>query len=386
MDSLSSNPPDLTLGELLALAKPLGFALVGVAPADPSAHAEHVRSWLAADRHGEMRYLAEHVEQRLDPRALLPGAKSILCVADIHPQTMPEEAVGGVEALGGPLGRIARYTWGDDYHKVIKKRLFQLADALRARFPDEAFKAAVDTAPILEREHAARAGLGWVGKHTLLIHPGLGSYFLLGEIVTTLDIETSEAAEYRGDLVPPTDHCGACTRCIDACPTHCITPYEIDAARCISYLTLEHRSAIAPDLHEGMGDWIAGCDVCQEVCPHNRPRPRPRKGGDLPGSAFLSEYTPRPPAPGIDLLSLLGWTEEDRRRAFKRSALKRIKLDMLLRNALIAAGNALERGNHPALRAEVERLAKDPAAQAMVRDTAQEVLRRLHSRGATVEH
>src|SRR5262249_20142541 len=136
-------------------------------------------------------------------------------------------------------------------------------DSLRERFPAEQFRAFVDTAPVMEREHAARAGLGWIGKHTLIIHPRLGSYMLLGGVLTTMDIP-APAAQRR-----VTDHCGTCTRCIDACPTAAITPYSVDATRCISYLTIEHRGEIDPALHEGIGDWLFGCDVCQEVCPHN---------------------------------------------------------------------------------------------------------------------
>ena len=163
---------------------------------------------------------------------------------------------------------------------MIKKRLFRLADLLRERWPDHHYKVAVDTAPILEREHAMRAGLGWVGKHTLIIHPRLGSWLLLGQIVTTLDIQPDE---------PAIDHCGTCTRCIDACPTNCIEPYQLDAQRCISYLTIEHRSLIDHEFHSAMGDWIAGCDVCQEVCHTtktsnsiNRPPRRRRSIRDTP--------------------------------------------------------------------------------------------------------
>ncbi len=200
--------------------------------------------------------------------------------------------------------RIARYAQGDDYHKVMTKRLHRMADAPREQFPDEQFKCTVDTAPILEREHAERAGLGWCGKHTLLIHPRFGSWMLLGTIVTTLKLQTSSEANYPVALLPPSDHCGTCTRCIDACPTQCIANPDdtghrsVDAKRCISYLTLEHRSLIDLSLHEPMGDWIAGCDVCQSVCPYNqcgRQRKEVSKQSTGPRSAtLLHPPSPRP--------------------------------------------------------------------------------------------
>ncbi len=383
------------------LARDAGFALVGVAPADPSAHGDFVEHWLSTGQHGEMDYLANHVEQRLDPRVLLPGAKCVICVADRYHVGYPESTGGSDPGLrkgpacgdGGdpdvtgrdnPRGRIARYAWGDDYHKVMKKRLHGVCDALHDVWPDEQYKTCVDSAPILEREHAARAGLGWVGKHTLLIHPQLGSWLLLGEIVTTLELETAEqTAEHEDAPIPGADHCGTCTRCIDACPTDCITPYQLNASRCISYLTIEHRGEIDPSLHEPMGDWIAGCDVCQEVCPHqpdggNTGR-KPRAASDPPHeSSFPGDiyprYTPRPPAPSIPLLDLLGWGTAARQAAFTGSALKRIKLDMLKRNALIAAGNALRDRDDPALRARVEALADYADESELVRVTAKQVL------------
>jgi epoxyqueuosine reductase len=241
-----------------------------------------------------------------------------------------------------------------------------MADALAETWPGHTFRAAVDTAPVLEREHAQRAGLGWVGKHTLLIHPQLGSWLLLGEIVTTLPLKTSAQAG-RG---PMSDHCGTCTRCIDACPTDCITPYQLDAKRCISYLTLEHRGLIDQSLQTRMGEWVAGCDICQEVCPHNRPR------DDAP-AAQLDAYAPRDYATGLPLLELLGWTAEDRQRVFTRSALKRMKLDQVRRNAIIAAGNWLATHDSPALRAKLRTIAADADESEVVRVTAQQVVARL---------
>ena len=376
----SNSPPTIDARPVLDLANRLGFGLVGIAPASPSEHSDFVRNWLSQGMHGEMDYLNNHLDTRLDPAKLLSGARSILCVADKHLSQTDLKPSGP-----GPHGRIARYAWGDDYHKTLKKRLHQLADALSEAHPGEQFRSTVDTAPMLEREHAAVAGLGWIGKHTLLIHPAYGSYFLLGTILTTLNLRPSADDNYPPPTVTPTDHCGTCTRCIDACPTNCISsagPRSIDATRCISYLTLEHRSEITPDLHGQMGDWIAGCDVCQEVCPHNRDH------GTTPDAPSQSEsrfaplpiherYTPRPPAPGLSLLNILDWTEEDRREAFRGSALKRIKLGMFKRNALIAAGNALLQKDNPGLKQRIEQIAEDHDEPELVRVTARQTLARL---------
>lgn len=378
------------------LAEGLGFALCGVAPAERSAYAAHFERWLADGKHGEMGYLADHAAMRVDPRELVPGAMGVIVVADAYSlSAFPGRPKGTLDNLLEDLppdipsqqpgseifGRIAKYAWGDDYHKTIKKRLHAMADALSEAYPGHTFRATVDTAPIFERELATKAGLGWTGKHTLMIHPRHGSYFLLGTLVTTLDIATSEQLGYPAPLSPPTDHCGSCTRCIDACPTDAIAPegYAVDGSRCISYLTIEHRSAIDPALFAGMGDWLAGCDICQDVCPHNRRR---LDGAD-PGLAdgrqlsIHPRYTPSHHGPMLCLLDILHWTEDDRRRVLEGSALKRIKLDMWYRNALIAAGNALRVKADPALRKRVESMASDTMLPEMVRATAREVLARL---------
>jgi len=361
-----------TTRHALALAQEQGFALSGVAPASPSPHADYVRRWIASGRHGEMRYLAEHLDVRLDPGRIVEGARAVIVVADRYPAQAPREQTA---SDAEPRGRIARYAWGEDYHKLIKKRLHALADALGQQFPDQRFRAAVDTAPVMEREHAVAAGLGWVGKHTLMIHPRHGSWFCLGVIITTLDCAPSD--ERRGSANPPAwdasggDHCGTCTRCIDACPTDAIAPegYKLDATRCISYLTLEHRSTIPADLHRGMADWIAGCDICQEVCPYNRSQGSGVRDQALP---IHPRYAPRNTS--LPLLEVLGWTAEDRAEHFRGSALKRMKLPMVKRNALIAAGNALREAKAPALRARIERIAADETEDDLVRDTARQVL------------
>lgn len=341
-------------------AHDLGFAVAGFTDAAPIDRAEYVRQWLEDGAHGEMRYLADHVDIRLNPDRLLPGAKTIICLADRY------EDAPQFPATSTPAGRIARYAWGDDYHKVMKKRLYALADAMRTAWPDHAFRACVDTAPLLEREYAAKAGVGWIGKHTLVIHPKLGSWLLLGEIVTTMQIAPSN------DPPPPADTCGTCTRCIDACPTQCITPYQLDATRCISYLTLEHRSTIDPSHHRAMGDWIAGCDICQEVCPFNQPT-QARLAARLE-APINSRYAPRPPAPAMNLLEILDWNVEARINAFTRSSLKRISLIMLKRNALIALGNHLAEHPDERIVARIRAIAEDLGEEEMVRETAEQIV------------
>lgn len=305
--------------QLIDRALASGFALAGIAGVEPSAWAEELTDWLAKNKHGQMAWLDRNTELRQNPDQLIDHAKSVLMVADLYASRS--------DNIDAPLergqGRIARYARGRDYHKAMKKRLMALADQLRVDHPNADFKVFVDTAPVLERELAHRAGLGWTGKHTLLIHPKAGSYMLLGGIVTTLDFTPPESQH------PEPDHCGTCTRCIDACPTDAITPYSVDARKCISYLTIELREDIEPSLASKIGDWIYGCDICQEVCPHNSPRE-----DAPPANPIYNADRDR-----FDLLEVLGWTEDDRRDAFTASAMKRAKLDMMHRNAKIVAVN-----------------------------------------------
>ncbi len=348
---------------VLARCRELGFALAGITDAAPTDYEKELLDWLAAGKHGEMEYLRRHVDLRIDPRAMVPGAKSIIVVADRYAGPASNSSAARSSSIASNrLGRIARYARGDDYHTVMKKRLHVLCNELAQQFPDETFRACVDTAPVLEREHAQRAGLGAVGKNTLLIQRGVGSYLLLGEIITTLPLQPT------GPSAP--DPCSTCTRCIDACPTQAITPWSVDATRCISYLTIEHRSLIDETYHEAIGNWIFGCDICQEVCPHNQPTRRTRETPTHPA------YQPR--REGFDLLEVLNWDEEARRLAFIKSSMKRAKLNMMKRNALIAAGNVL--AQHPdddELRNLVQEIAGDDTEDALVRDTAQQVVRRM---------
>lgn len=343
-DSINSCPDAQFV---LDLCTHLGFAAAGITPARPITYHHELRQWLADGQHGEMEYLARHVDLRIDPSVLMPGCKSIIVVADRHG---PPDELG--DSPRSPTGRIARYAQGADYHTVMKKRLHQLCDALRARWPGFEYRAAVDTAPIMEREHAARAGLGYIGKNTLLIQPGIGSYLMLGEVLTTLEVPQA------GQPVIA-DHCGSCTRCIDACPTTAITPYSVDAHKCISYLTIEHRSGIDPQYYQAMGDWIFGCDICQQVCPHN-------------GDTGPTQLAPTNPAydsrlTGFNLMEILKWSDEDRRQAFAGSAMKRAKLDMMKRNAIIAAGNG-------GLADRLGPLVCDKSEPEVVRQTARHVI------------
>jgi epoxyqueuosine reductase len=352
----------------------LGFAMAGVCDAGPSAFVGPLRHWIAAGKHGSMGYMAEHAAVREDPGRVLAGARSAIMVADLYASR--DDNVD--EPLGPGEGRVARYARGKDYHTVLKKRLIRLADGLRAEFPRAGFRVFTDTAPVMERELAARAGLGWTGKHTLLIHPKVGSYFLLGGILTTLELEPP-----AGQAVV-TDHCGSCTRCIDACPTGAITPYSVDARRCVSYLTIERREPVDPELYEGVGKWVYGCDICQEVCPHNSAR---GQEGEPPlGKSANPAYKPLAGGVGVrdrfDLLEVLGWDEEARRAAFASSAMKRARLDMMRRNAVIVAGNWLQCTDLPDLQSRIEAIAADGGEAALVRESARIVLDQRNAAGS----
>lgn len=363
---------------ILDLCRAQGFARAGICRAAPTDHREHVLQWIAEGRHGPMRYLETRLELRLDPAALIPGARSIICVADRYSD-------GRRDTLGRALrGRIARYARGGDYHITLRRRLESVRDVCRDRWPHERFRACVDTAPLLEREHAARAGLGAIGKHTLLIEPGVGSWMLLGAIVSTMDFDVagSTAPAPRsidgGATSQLDDPCGTCTRCIDACPTQCITPFSIDASACIATLTLEHRDTIDPSRHAAIGDWLAGCDVCQEVCPHAQSTRRSRR---LP---LQPEYAPR--RDGFDVMEVIGWTEADRRSVVADSPLERLSLPMFRRNAIIVAGNTLPPERREEVVARLTGIAADPLEDPVVRTTARDVGDRLRATSGVAVH
>jgi len=266
-----------------------------------------------------MTYLQRNVALRENSARLLPGARSAICVALNHRRGEPRALTPGT----GAVGRIAQYARGADYHRVLRGMLEELVGGLRERFQEPfEHRTFVDTAPVLERELAARAGLGWIGKNTMLLHERLGSYLFLGEVITTLDLEPD---------APATDRCGNCTRCLDACPTKALpTPYQLDASRCIAYFTIEHRSQVPEEFHEPVGDWVYGCDVCQQVCPFNRYAPL----------ATQPEITADRIPEHLPLLDLLRLRSGDYRRLTEGTAARRARRNMWRRNAAIALGNA----------------------------------------------
>jgi epoxyqueuosine reductase len=297
-------------------ARELGFDALGVAPPGPLARGEFYEGWLGQGFGGEMAYLRRGQESRKDPRALSPDIRSVLVLAmNYHTGETPPRP-------GGLLGAISRYAWGRDYHHVIKRRLKELAHFIEAQGKAKPIKCYVDTGPIIERELAARAGLGWIGKHTNVIRQGLGSWFFLGEIFLDVELPYGEPAQ---------DLCGTCRRCIDACPTGAIVaPYVMDARRCISYLNIELRGWIPRGLRPLMENWVFGCDECQAVCPWNREVPK----------TSLDDFRPRDGLKAPDLIELLSIGEKDFDRRFEGSPIRRARWTGLMRNVAVALGNS----------------------------------------------
>lgn len=308
------------------LGAAIGFDRVGVTTAEPLQRAAYYRRWLAAGHAGAMGYLHRNVELRCAPAQILPGARSIVCVALNYkrPSDDPAATVAKVPAgeKGEPLGRVSNYARGVDYHVVLRRKLEFLIEKMRLRVNEQfSARAFVDTGPLIERELAARAGLGWIGKNTMLMHARAGSYLFLGEIVSTLELEAD---------APATDHCGTCTRCLDACPTAAFpAAYELDASRCISYLTVEHRGEIGAEIRQKIGDWVYGCDICQEVCPFNGKAPI-GTDPDLTQDLIPSQL---PLAPLTEL------TSGGYKRLTNGTAARRATRQMWQRNAAIALSN-----------------------------------------------
>jgi epoxyqueuosine reductase len=296
-------------------ARASGFALAGIAPAVDADGFDRFRDWLARGYHGEMDYLGQHEAERRHPRGVLESVRSVLVVAlEYTPSSTPNSARRIPNS-----GRVAAYARGPDYHRVIWDKLNALAAWLEREAPGCETCAVADTAPLLERDFARRAGLGWVGKNTMLINPEKGSFFFLGAVLTNLELEPD----------PPfaTNHCGTCTACVDACPTAAFPePGELDATKCISYLTIEHRSPIPLELREKVGDWVYGCDVCQDVCPWNR-------------FAGPGVYPTNPTLAAIDCVQLLGLDDAAFRARFRGTVFFRAKRSGMLRNAAIVLGN-----------------------------------------------
>jgi len=326
---------------LVDFARELGFDFCRAAACSPPAHTGEFGDWLSAGAHGEMEYMARGEEKRRDPQKILPGAKSIIVLALNYFQ-------GNVPQSGAAKGRIARYAWGDDYHDLIAAKLDKIDIFLREFGGEQKYY--VDTGPVLERDHAAQAGIGWHGKSTMLIGEKLGTWFFLAEILTTLKLPADE---------PARDRCGTCERCIRACPTGAITaPHKLDARRCISYLTIELKSSIPLELRPLIGDRIFGCDDCLDACPWNR----------FAQVSHETAFAARRSTTGFSLRDYLTVSETEFRNLFRNSPIKRIKRRGFLRNVCVALGNVGTEEDLPALElaaADHEPLISEHAAWAI---------------------
>ena len=292
-------------------AAELGISKIGIAPADALAdEGRRLENWLGHGFQGEMAWMEREPEKRSDPRVLFPGAKTIIAAAVNYftPHRHDESSESG---------KISRYAWGDDYHEVVKSKLTALLDWIKTEAPSAEGKACVDTVPIMDKAWAVRAGLGWIGKNSNVITQEYGSWVFLGEIVLNIELE------YDTEIVP--DHCGTCTKCIDACPTSAIVePYVVDSQKCISYSTIELRDEELPrPIAENLSGWLYGCDICQDVCPWNR----------FEQPTEESAFEPRNGETSIHLDALERMEHEEYAPRFRRSAMKRTKLGGLKRNA-----------------------------------------------------
>ena len=340
-----------TSTEIKRLALSVGFARVGIARAEPlTEDAERLRAWLAAGHHGQMEYMQENVEVRGDPKhsGMLPSACSVIVLATAYARSAP---------LEGPVpGRIARYAQGRDYHGLLYDRTRALRRYLRASGAQ--VRACVDTLPALERAWAARAGVGFVGKNACIIVPGLGSHVLLSLIVTSAELEPDE---------PQRERCGECRLCLDACPTRAfVGEKQLDARRCISYLTIEHDGPIAPSLRADMGPWLFGCDVCQDVCPFNR------RGQQQEALSAPDPFAPRGRLTELGAEDFLRMDDACFDRYSRGSALRRAGRESMARNAAIVLGNSRERRYLPVLTR-----AADSDSSEVVRDAARWAVERL---------
>ncbi len=336
--------------EVKSLAFEIGFAAVGITSPEPPLHLEVYLNWLEQNYHGEMGYMAEprSVFLRSNPVELLPGCQSVIVLAARypasppipHPQPLSQRTRGDIEGNRdeGLYGRVAAYAWGVDYHFVLRQRMETLMQRIQEKAERPiSYRCFTDSAPILERELAQRAGLGWIGKNTCLIHPRLGSYLFLAEIFTDLPLPPDRP------FVP--DRCGTCQRCLQACPTQCILPNRtLDARRCISYLTIEHKSAIPIELRASLGDWVFGCDICQQVCPWNR---------RVSAAPSFPEFLPQAGQRWVPLNETLSLTPSDFKQRFQYSPLSRPKWRGLSRNGAVVLGN-LARSNQGARQAVFE--------------------------------
>jgi epoxyqueuosine reductase len=292
--------------QIKAKAHELGFLACGIARAEfLSEEAPRLERWLREGRQGQMGYMANHFDLRLDPRKLVDGAKSVISLAYNY-HTPPQQQDSAAPKL-------STYAYGRDYHKVVKQRLKPLVAFIQERYGDVALRTFVDSAPVLEKAWAQRSGLGWVGKHTNIIRQGVGSFFFLCEVIIDLELEPD---------VPVADHCGTCRRCVDACPTEAITPYGVDGSKCISYFTIELKEAIPAEMAGRFNDWAFGCDVCQQVCPWNR----------FSTAHSEPQFAPKPELMALTKDEWHGMTELVFEKLFEGSAVKRTKYEGLKRN------------------------------------------------------
>lgn len=330
-------------------AHALGFELAGIAPATPADGFEHLRHWLESGFAGDMSYMQRHADARRHPSSILPAVRSVVMVGMNYKLDAAPPQPG--------RARVASYARGMDYHNVLRERLNRLLGWIQQEMPGCEGRGVVDTAPLLERDFGRRAGLGWFGKNTMLINKRLGSFFFLGALLLDLEL--------RADVAHQASHCGTCTACLDACPTQAFTAAgQLDARRCISYLTIELRGPIPEELRQPVGDWLFGCDICQDVCPWNGKAP-------LGSEAALQ---PRPDLEAIDPLELLGMDDETFQRRFRGTALTRPKRRGLLRNATIILGNHGDTAALPALRRALD----DP--EVVVRDAARWAIEQIEGR------
>ena len=338
-------------GRIKKRARRLGFHAVGVSAANPGPD-EKLRVWLELGYQGSMAYLERQAEKRLHPGKVLPGVRSMVCVALAYPHSRP------LPYDDPDRGVISRYASGTDYHSVMGSLMARLLESIREELPAVGARSYVDSGPVMDKYWAARAGIGWLGKHTNLLDRKLGSWFFLGEILLDVELDPDK---------PALDHCGSCTRCIDACPTDAIVePYLLDSRRCISYLTIELKEDIPQELRQPMGNLVFGCDICQDVCPWNHPVP----------DSSVPELEPRPVNRSPELWELAQLSPDEFRERFSGSPVKRAKWRGFVRNVAVAMGNS---GN-PGLAPELKDLlnSEDP----MVRRHAGWALKRLGTREA----
>ena len=319
MNPAFSNFSELAL-QIKTWGKELGFDQVGITNTELDEHEAHLINWLANRHHGSMEYMNIHGTKRSRPEKLLPGTIRIISTRINYqaPNAKDEQDV----LVDSSQAYISRYALGRDYHKVIRKRLLKLADRIETKVGSFGFRAFVDTAPVLEKALAEKAGLGWIGKHTNLINRKCGSWFFIGELYTDLPLPIDAPAE---------NHCGTCGRCMEVCPTQAIIgPYKLDARRCISYHTIELKEAIPVEFRKAMGNRIYGCDDCQLYCPWNR----------FEKKSELADFAVRHNLDAPDLIELFKWSEEEFLKNTEGSAIRRISYECWLRNIAVALGNA----------------------------------------------